>query len=141
MLIESSSRVTQRRLRRRPTDVVFVVTAVLFNLVVLGINWGVASEANNPEQASGGNDLILAVLIAATLMINFFAFRALSAGSRSRAKLIGGLAAMYKDDGIDKYYDPSLLDTYGARYKMFTAVLGILVAISILVPLLERVLG
>ncbi len=35
------------------TDVVFVVSAVLFNLVVLGINWGVASEANNPDQAAG----------------------------------------------------------------------------------------
>jgi hypothetical protein len=122
------------------TDTVFIVSAVLFNLVVLGINWGVATEANKPRQ-SGGNDLIFIVLVIGTLLINFFAIRALIAGRHTRAKLVGGLISMYRDNDIDKYYDPSLLDTYAARYKLFVAVLTILAAIAIVVPLLERIVG
>ena len=119
------------------TDTVFVVSAVLFNLVVLGINWGVASASDSSAQ-DGGNDLILAVLVVATLLINVFSVRALIAGGRTRGRLIAGLLTMYKDQGVDKYYDPSLLDTYSARYKLFVAVLAVLASIAIVVPLLER---
>ncbi|MEJ2719679.1 MAG: hypothetical protein P8181_00880 [bacterium] len=48
---------------------------------------------------------------------------------------------MYKDNGIDKYYDPSLLDTYAVRNKLFVAVLMVLATIAIVVPLLERIVG
>ena len=122
------------------TDTVFVVSAVLFNLVVLGINWGVATASHGNDPAAG-NDWILGVLVIATLLINTFAVRALVAGRHTRVKLISGLFSMYKDNGIEQYYDPSLLETYAARYKLFVAVLIILAAISILVPLLARLLG
>lgn len=122
------------------TDTVFVVSAVLFNLVVLGINWGVASASHSAE-AHSGNDLILVVLVVATLLINVFSVRALIAGRQTRASLVTGLLAMYKDNGVDKYYDPKLLDTYGARYKLFMAVLAVLAAIAVVVPLLERFSG
>jgi len=122
------------------TDTVFVVSAVLFNLVVLGINWGVATASHGNDPAAG-NDWILGVRVIATLLINTFAVRALVAGRHTRVMLISGLLSMYKDNGIEQYYDPSLLETYAARYKLFVAVLIILAAISILVPLLARLLG
>ena len=122
------------------TDTIFVVSAVLFNLVVLGINWGVATESHGTDPAAG-NDWILGVLVIATLLINTFAVRALMAGRHTRVMLISGLMSMYKDNGVEQYYDPSLLETYAARYKLFVAVLIILAAISILVPLLARLLG
>jgi hypothetical protein len=124
------------------TDTVFVVSAVLFNLVVLGINWGVASEANNTSRGgTGGNDWILFVLFMGTVIINVFAIRALVAGQSTRTKLIGGLVRMYEDNNIAQYYDPTLLDSYRARYKLFIAVLASLAVIAIVVPLLERLLG
>jgi len=122
------------------TDTIFVVSAVLFNLVVLGINWGVATASYGDDPAAG-NDWILGVLVIATLLINTFAVRALMAGRHTRVMLISGLMSMYKDNGVEQYYDPSLLETYAARYKLFVAVLIILAAISILVPLLARLLG
>ena len=122
------------------TDTVFVVSAVLFNLVVLGINWGVASASHSTEE-NGGNDLIFAVLVVATLLINVFSVKALIAGRQTRTSLITGLLTMYKDQGVEKYYDPSLLDTYGARYKLFIAVLAVLAFIAVVVPLLERFTG
>jgi hypothetical protein len=122
------------------TDTVFVVTAVLFNLIVLGINWAVASgreDGGHPPQ----NDWILGLLFIATLFINFFAIKALLAGRDTRKKLLSGLIEMYRDNNVEKYYDASLLDTYGTRYKLFIAVLMSLAAISIVVPLLERFVG
>lgn len=69
------------------------------------------------------NDWILGVLIFATLLINSFAGRALLTGRDTRRKLLSGLVTMYKDNAVDKYYDASLLDVYGTRYKLFFAVL------------------
>jgi hypothetical protein len=119
------------------TDTVFVVTAVLFNLLVLGINWSVASA----KQPSNVGNLILVVLIIITLLINFFVVLALQNGRRTRLTLISGLIQMYKDNGVDKYYDQALLSTYGTRYNLFTAVIICLAGIAVLVPLIQKFLG
>jgi hypothetical protein len=122
------------------TDTVFVVTAVLFNLIVLGINWSVADTAYEGKR-SPSSDWILGLLILATLIINTFAVKALLSGRKTRMKLISGLVNMYRDNGVDKYYDATLLDAYSARYSLFTGVIICLAAISIVVPLVQRVLG
>ena len=87
------------------------------------------------------NDLIFAVLVITTILINLFCIRALLAGRQTRMRLISGLIEMYKDNGIEKYYDPMLLDTYSTRYRLFISVLYILGGIAIIVPLLERILN
>ena len=120
------------------TDTIFVVAAVIFNLVVLGINWGVAQpDRNQIHKAS--DDIILSLLIAATILINFFVVKALLTGRETRQKLLQGLVTMYKDNNVEKYYDESLLSAYGFRYKLFVAVLLVLSAIAIFVPLLMRI--
>ena len=119
------------------TDTVFVVAAVLFNLVVLGINWGVADQASR-GQNTGQNDFILGLLIFGTILINIFASRALMAGRTSREKLLLGLRQMYEDNNVSKYYDDNLIGTYQARYTLFTLVLAVLAAIAIVVPLIAR---
>ena len=143
MLKEIHEHVVSELQQNARTDTVFVVTAIVFNLIVLGINWAVAAAASSPRQAE--NDavytVILVMMIIATLFINTFAVRALMAGRNTRAKLLAGLIAMYQDNQVDKYYDPSLLDTYGTRYKLFMAVLGCLAAIAIVVPLLQKFMG
>ncbi|MFC2115158.1 hypothetical protein ACFLTU_01690 [Bacteroidota bacterium] len=120
------------------TDTIFVVAAVIFNLVVLGINWGVAEPDRNQIHPAS-DDIILSMLIAATVLINLFVVRALLTGRDTRQKLLGGLVTMYKDNNVDKYYDDSLLSSYGFRYKLFVAVLLVLASISIFVPLLMRI--
>nr|MEE4269157.1 hypothetical protein [Candidatus Krumholzibacteria bacterium] len=45
MLKEIHGHIVNELQQNARTDTVFVVAAVLFNLVVMGINWGVASEA------------------------------------------------------------------------------------------------
>jgi len=121
------------------TDIIFVVTAVVFNLIVLGINSGV-SVAAVEEGASTTNDLILAVFIAMTLLLNIIAVAALVLGRRTHRMLLSGLVAMYHDSEVDKYYDPSLLSNYGVRYLLFAGVIVILALTAIVVPLIIRFL-
>jgi hypothetical protein len=114
------------------TDTIFVVTAVLFNLVVLGVNSAVAGEKGMPE------DLILVVLIAMGLIINAISIAALYFGRGTRNKLLKGLLSMYRDHDVDRYYDPSLLTNYNKRYTLFAGVILSLAVTAIVVPLIVR---
>ncbi len=119
------------------TDTIFVVTAVIFNLIVLGINSGVsAAAADNGSYAAG--DVILAVFIAVTLFINTIAVTALYLGRRTRNLLLKGLVAMYHDNEVSQYYSAELLSNYGIRYLLFAGVIIALALTAILVPLIIR---
>lgn len=119
------------------TDTIFVLTAIVFNLIVLAVNFGVATEA-----ATEGNDatydIILAVFIAMTVVLNVVAVAALVVGRRTRRTLLSGLVAMYRDNNVDKYYEPALMSNYGVRYLLFTGVIATLAVTAIIVPLIIR---
>ena len=122
------------------TDTIFVVTAIVFNLVVLGISSGVAGNASR-ENGSASSDAILSVFIVMTVLVNFIAVVALQAGRRTRRRLLEGLVAMYKDNNVDKYYNPYLLSDYGTRYLLFSGVVILLACTAIAVPLILRIMG
>ena len=107
------------------TDTIFVLTAIVFNLIVLGINSSVSIAAIE-EDSTTTYDLILAVFVILTVLLNVVAAAALFLGRRTRRMLLGGLVAMYRDNGVDKYYDPSLMSNYGIRYLLFTGVIATL---------------
>jgi len=119
------------------TDTIFVITAVLFNLIVLAINSAVASEAvsKNPHPS---NDFVLTIFIIMSIIVNFVAINALLAGKGTRKKLLNGLISMYQDNNVDKYYDSSLLKGYSSRYFFFSIVIISLAVTSIAVPLVIR---
>jgi hypothetical protein len=119
------------------TDTIFVVTAIAFNLIVLGINSAVAGEASSPR-SNASNDFILVVFIVMSLLVNVIATVALNTGRKSREKLVTGLLRMYQDNDVDKYYDASLVEGYNRRYMLFNGVIISLAVTSILVPLIIR---
>jgi hypothetical protein len=137
MLKEIHGHIVNELQQNARTDTVFVVAAVLFDLVVLGINWGVASEAAQGHDTAR-NDFILGLLVVGTILINTFAIRALRAGRNSRSRLLGGLTRMYADNGVAQYYDDELLGTYEARYLLFSLVLTVLGVLAVVVPLIVR---
>ena len=125
------------------TDTIFIAVAVVFNLIVLGINSGAAGSA----RASGSYgsyslaaDIVLAVFVLMTLLVNAIALAGLFVGRQTRSKLVSGLVAMYADNQVDKYYDRSLVSNYGTRYVLFGSVIAILAATAILVPLVVRII-
>jgi hypothetical protein len=120
------------------TDTVFVVTAVAFNLIVLGINSAVAGEAASSSSGTS-EDLILGVFIVMSFLVNGIAIGALYSGKQTRSKLLNGLLTMYQDNDVDRYYDASLLTNYGRRYTLFIGVILCLAVTGIVVPLIVRI--
>jgi hypothetical protein len=120
------------------TDTIFVVTAVVFNLVVLGINSAVAETAAS-YSGDASDDIMLGIFIAMSLLVNGIAVTALYFGRATRDKLLNGLLAMYRDNDVDQYYDSSLLINYGRRYLLFIGVIICLAITGIVVPLIIRI--
>ena len=121
------------------TDTIFVITAVLFNLIILAVNSGVAQSAVS-ENAKSSDDFLFITFIFMNIIVNGIAIAALTTGKNTRNKLLLGLFNMYKDHDVEKYYDMSLLTNYSKRYVLFTAVLICLVIVSVIVPVSIRFL-
>ena len=127
------------------TDTIFVLTAIVFNLIVLAVNSGISTAAIAEQTAAASDpiatatyDVLLGVFIAMTLLLNVVAVAALVLGRRNRRILLGGLVAMYRDNQVDKYYDASLMSNYGLRYLLFAGVIATLGFTAIIVPLVIR---
>src|SRR5690348_5496217 len=69
------------------TDTIFVSVAVVFNLLVLGINSAVADTAVSEPGSTLQADLVLGILIIVLILVNGLAITALAVGRRTRAKL------------------------------------------------------
>ena len=50
-------------------------------------------------------------------------------------RLSDGLMKIYKEEGVDQYYDGSSLKSYETRYNIYITVLATLGAIGIIIPL------
>jgi len=121
-------------------DTVFMVAAVLFNLVSLGINWGVADQAQRGGEFAAA-DAVFVLLFVGTLLINLLVLRALAGGRKSRGTLLGGLTDMYREHGVDKYYSADLIGDYATRYRLYMGLVLLLGVLSLGVPLAVRILG
>jgi hypothetical protein len=121
------------------TDTIFVITAIIFNLIVLGVNSGISAASVDSDETFV-TDLVLVVFIVMTLLINGISVVALNLGRRTRKMLLDGLVEMYRDHGADKYYNLSLITNYGVRYILFSAVIITLGLTAIIVPLIVRLL-
>jgi hypothetical protein len=115
-------------------DAIFVVTAVLFDLVLLGINAGVAGAASGPS-GSATSRAVLVVTLIFSVLVNGIAVLALQTGRQTRQKLLYGLVKMYEDAGVRQYYDASLVTNYDRRYLSFTLIISLLGLLTIVVPL------
>ena len=131
------------------TDTIFVLTAIVFNLLALGVSSGMAVAAveerrgavHDVSLAASTYDMLLAVFIGVTLLVNAVAVAALALGRRNRGTLLSGLVAMYRDHEVDRYYDPSLVSNYGLRYLLFGGVIVTLAMAAVVVPLIIRLTG
>ncbi len=115
------------------TDRIFVITAIVFNLIALAIN---ASIAGSHDSAT--DDLIMGIFIFISIVINTIAALGLNTGRKSREKLLHGLISMYEDHDVAKYYDISLVKGYKNRYFLFIAVILSLAFTAIVIPLIIR---
>ncbi len=115
------------------TDTIFVLTAIILNLVTLGINSGIASGSS-----SNTTTIVMFTFVALIIIVNFVVEVGLIRGRLMRKKLLNGLLKMYKDQGVEGYYDPSLLSDYRTRYNLFMLVVLFTGIIAIVIPFIIR---
>ncbi len=116
------------------TDTIFVLTSIILNLLTLGINSAIASSRNG----SGSSTVVMFTFVALIIMVNFVAEIGLIRGRQMRKKLLDGLMKMYKDKGVEGYYDPSLLGDYKTRYNLFMLTVLFTGLVAITIPFVIR---
>ena len=115
------------------TDTIFVLTAIILNLITLGINSGIASS-NGDDNST----IMMFTFVALLIVVNLVAEYGLIRGRQMRRKLLDGLLKMYKDQGVEGYYDPSLLGDYKTRYNLFMLAVLFTGLVAIVVPFVIR---
>ncbi|HEY93056.1 MAG TPA: hypothetical protein G4O17_04865 [Dehalococcoidia bacterium] len=113
------------------TDTIFIITAILLNLLALGINSGVALGSNRDATIW----IVFFTFVCLVIVVNFVVIIGLLKGKQTRLKLINGLLKMYKDQNVEGYYDSSLLSNYNTRYNLFLLAVVFTGFIAIVVPL------
>ena len=116
------------------TDIIFIITAILLNLISLAVNSGFVEQSRTESTYL----IVMFLFVALIIVINIVVIFGLLKGKQTRGKLINGLLSMYKDQNVEKYYDPSLLGNYNVRYNLFILVVVFTGVISIIVPFIIR---
>ena len=115
------------------TDTIFVITAIILNLVTLGINSGLASSGGDTTQT-----IVMFTFVALIIVVNIVAEIGLIRGRQMRKKLLSGLLKMYKDQEVEGYYDSSLLSDYAIRYNLFMLIVLFSGLVAIIIPFIIR---
>jgi len=115
------------------TDTIFVVVAILLNLITMGINAGIASGNGDMQQT-----IMMVIFVLLIIVINLVAEVGLIRGRIMRRKLLSGLLKMYKDQGVEGYYDPSMLNDYTTRYNLFMLAVLSTGLVAIIIPFVVR---
>ncbi len=116
------------------TDTIFIIVALVLNLISLGINSGIASD-DGPA-----SDWTMVTLIIMVIVVNLVVIFGLLKGKDTRSKLINGLLKMYKDQKVDQYYDSSIVSNYDKRYLLFIMAVVSTGTIAIVIPLILKFL-
>ncbi len=116
------------------TDIIFALTAIVLNLMTLAINSSIAKASR--EQINFFVAMFVFVIL--TVVINLVFISGMIKGKQTRNKLLNGLLRMYKDKGVEGYYDPTILSSYNSRYYLFILGIVFLGLVAIVVPFVIR---
>jgi len=116
------------------TDTIFVTVAIILNLLILAVNAAMAADSRKNKSLL----LVMFIFVAFAVVVNLVVISGMLRGKQTRVKLLSGLIKMYKDQGVEGYYDPSLLGNYSTRYNLFILTVVFLGLISIVIPFVVR---
>ena len=124
------------------TDTIITIVAIILNLIFIGAGSGLAAASHpynyrmETYSLNSTTTAIMFVFIVATVIISYAAVSALLKGKKRRLKLTEGLVEMYKEEGMEKYYNPSVTQAYETRYNLFAIVITLLGLLGVVIPLI-----
>lgn len=134
MIEHLHNHITSELQQNTRTDTIFILCAILLNLITLAINAGMAEKSRTDTSML----IVMFLFVVLIVLVNIVVIIGLIKGKQTRNKLVAGLIKMYKDKDVDKYYDESLLGNYNTRYNLFIMVVTFTGIFAILVPFVMR---
>jgi hypothetical protein len=128
------SHITKELEQNTKTDIIFILTAIILNMITLGINSGLVEKSRTESSSLA----VMFVFVTLIILVNIVVIIGLIKGRQTRMKLVNGLITMYKDQNVAKYYDESLLSNYNVRYNLFILVVVCTGVIATIVPFILR---
>jgi len=134
MIEQVHKHITSELQQNTRTDIIFILTAILLNLITLAVNSGMSENSRTDNSTL----VVMFVFVCLIVLVNLVVVIGLIKGKETREKLLKGLIQMYKDQDVDKYYDMSLLGNYNLRYNLFIMVVIFTGIIAAIVPFILR---
>ncbi len=128
------SHITKELEQNTKTDIIFILTAIILNLITLAVNSGLVEKSRTESSSL----TVMFVFVFLIVLVNIVVIIGLIKGRQTRMKLVNGLLTMYKDQNVAKYYDESLLSNYNVRYNLFILVVVCTGVIATIVPFILR---
>jgi len=134
MIEQIHKHITSELQQNTRTDIIFILTAILLNLITLAVNSGMSENSRTDNSML----IVMFVFVSLIVLVNLVVVIGLMKGKQTREKLLKGLIQMYKDQDVDKYYDMSLMGNYNMRYNLFIMVVIFTGIIAAVVPFILR---
>lgn len=115
------------------SDIVFVICGVLFNLLVLFVNWVQASSLSNGR----GNFAIFLIFTAGTLVVSGAALLVLMNSRKICIQCHGALQRLYQDANVAQYMPPEMAALGDKRFYLSFAVVAGTGALAVTIPFLS----
>ncbi len=134
MLEQVHKHITTELTQNTKTDTIFILTSILLNLVALGVNSALVKDSRTDNSLL----IVMYLFVFLIIVVNTVVIIGILKGKQTRTKLVEGLIRMYQDQGVDKYYNTSLLSNYTVRYNLFIMVVVSTGLIALIVPFIVR---
>lgn len=119
--------------RSSKSDTVFVISAVLFNILVMFINWAQASSI-----ASGGGSIaIFGIFLVGVLVVSGAALAALINSRRICIRCHEALEKIYEKEGVSDYFPKDMANLGNRRFVLSFIVVAGTGLIAALVPIIS----
>jgi hypothetical protein len=128
------SHITKELEQNTKTDIIFILTAIVLNLITLAVNSGLVEKSRTESSTLA----VMFVFVFLIVIVNIVVIIGLIKGRQTRMKLVNGLLTMYRDQNVAKYYDESLVSNYNVRYNLFILVVVCTGVIATIVPFILR---
>jgi multidrug transporter EmrE-like cation transporter len=126
-------------------DIIIVIVAIVVSFILFSLSMGFAFASTNSvmstltkmaaKSVNTAPTIIMFLCVGASVAIDFFAVRNLLKNKARRVKLNEGLMKLYKEEGMDQYYDGSIFKGYETRYNLYAIILTAVGAVSVIAPL------